>query len=257
MAGFDLQVTRILNVYHVRTSGWSRPSLICREASGLVYFDEGTITYSFEQGEMTASAGDVLVFPKGLRYSGEKKTEFNTFTVIDFDAEPEDGLAELNLPHVMKAGERVGMLFRQANEAWNSGKIQSVLQCRSILYSILAELTGIQARGKRQSALLEEVLIYMSRHYTEPDLNIEAISDAFHISASQLRRIFLKEINVSPGQYVMKLRLELAQNLLRHEGVPVREAAIRSGFNSEFYFCRLFKSRFGMTPGEFKRSYGM
>lgn len=257
MASYDLEVARILNVHHVTTNTWNLPVPIRRRINGLVYFEEGIITYFFEQGELTAGPGDVLVFPKGLRYCGEKRTEVNRFIVMDFESEPEDGMFSLSLPHVMNAGENVGMLFRKANEEWNSGRIQSALQCRSTLYAILAELIGIHTRGNRQSALLEEALMHISQHYTEAELSVEAVGSEVHISASQLRRIFQQEIGISPGQYIMKLRLELAQNLLRHEGVAVREAAARSGFSSEFYFCRLFRKKFGITPGEFKKAHNI
>ena len=172
--------------------------------------------------------------------------------MIDFDAEPEDGLALLNLPRVMSMGESGGRLFRQAYQAWSSGRMQAALQCRSLLYAILAELTEANARGNRQSALVEAALVYLSEHYAEPELNVETVSRMVHISASQLRRLFQQSVGLSPGQYIMKLRLELAQNLLRHECLSVREVAARSGFSSEFYFSRLFRQKFGVPPSVFK-----
>ena len=252
MAGYDLAVARIVSVYHTTTSSWAMPGPIARPRSGLVYFEQGVITYHFEDGDRTAGPGDILVFPKGLTYFGEKQTEVNEFIVIDFEADPEDGLAQLELPPVMRAGENAGRLFRQCEEVWRGGRMQAALQCRSLLYAVLAELTGLYARGSRQSALVESVLVYLSRNYADPELNVEAVSSRFHISASQLRRLFQQEVGVSPGQYIMRLRLELAQNLLRHECLPVREVATRAGFSSEFYFSRVFKQKIGVPPSEFK-----
>jgi len=252
VTGYDLQTARIVSVYHTETSSWAMPRPTARSHSGLVYFEAGSIRYHFGDGDQTAGSGDVLVFPKGLTYFGEKQTETNRFIVIDFEAEPEEGLDMLNLPRIMSMGESGGRLFRQAVEAWSSGKMHVALQCRSILYAILAELVDLNARGRRQSALMEQALIYLSQHYTDPELSVEAVGREFHISASQLRRLFRQELGISPGQYIIRLRLELAQNLLRHECLSVREVTMRTGFSSEFYFSRLFRKKFGVPPSSIK-----
>lgn len=253
MPNTDLVITRIVGIYHNTTSGWSRPRPFPRPLNGLVLFTQGSIAYHFPDGDQTAHTGDVLVFPRGLVYSGEKQTDVNSFIVIDFETPEDNGLETLGLPVIMPSSEEIAYLFSRGAEEWHSGSLQSDLKCRSTLYAILAELTAMHHRGSRQSALLEEVLAWLHQHYTDPGLEIEQVSQRFHISSSQLRRLFHEALHVSPLQYVLELRMELAQNLLRHENLPIAEVAARTGFSSEFYFSRLFKQRTGLPPSRYHR----
>lgn len=252
MPATDLVITRITAIHRTTTSGWTRPTPAPRALNGLVLFTDGSITYHFPAGDQTAHPGDVLVLPRGLMYCGEKLTQSNSFIVIDFETPPDATLEALGLPLIMPCAEEASRLFRRCADEWHSGSLQSALRCRSTLYAILAELTALHHRGSRQSALLEEVLSYLRQHYTDPGLEVEAVSRRFHISASQLRRLFHDALGVSPLQYVISLRMELAQSLLRHEGLPVAEVAARAGFSSEFYFSRLFKQRTGIPPSGFR-----
>jgi len=252
MPNADLVITRIAGVHDTTTSGWNMPRPIPRPRNGLVLFTAGSIHYHFPQGDAVAQPGDVLVLPQGLRYHGEKQTPSNSFIVIDFETAAEDALSALGLPTVMNGGEEAARLFGRCAQAWHSGSLQAALQCKSILYALLAELTARLHSENRQSAMLQEVLAYLHRHYTDAGLEIEDVSRRFHISSSQLRRLFHDALGVSPLQYVLGLRMELAQNLLRHEYLPISEVAARAGFSSEFYFSRLFKQRMGVPPSAFR-----
>lgn len=252
MGNYDLTITRILNVHHTTTESWAMPRMVRREKSGVVYFEAGSITYHFDEGDATAGPGDALIFPRGLHYCGEKATAVNQFYVIDFETDPPDALEALGLPRVMRAGEAAGRLFRQCETDSRGGGLPSALRRRGDLYALLAELTAQNARGSRRSALLEEILSYVQGRYTDPGLSVDGLSRAFHISASQLRRLFQETLGVSPLRYITELRLALAKNLLRHECLPVGETAARCGFSSEFYFSRLFHQRMGMPPSAFR-----
>jgi len=252
MPATDLMITRITSVHRTTTSGWARPRPAPRPLNGLVLFTDGSITYHFPQSDQTAHPGDVLILPRGLMYCGEKLTQSNSFMVIDFETPEDAPLETLGLPLVMPCAEEASRLFERCVEEWHSGSLPSALRCRSMVYAILAELTAVHFRGSRQSALLEDVLAYLRRHYTDPGLEVDKVSQRFHISASQLRRLFHDALGVSPLQYVISLRLELAQSLLRHEGLSVAEVAARAGFSSEFYFSRLFKQRMGIPPSGFR-----
>lgn len=248
----DLLITRIKNVYHTTTSTWSRPQMLPRETNGLVYLETGSITYFFENKTYRSQAGNVLVLPKGVIYCGQKNTELNSYYVIDFHTDPENGLTDLELPYLLPGNVSIPGLFIQCEQNWISGSIHSKLQCRSILYAILSELMADQTKKTRTSAFAEEILIYLQKHYTDPELCVRKLSTGFHLSESQMRRLFQQTVGMSPMQYILSLRLELAQNLLMHDALPVSAVASRCGFTSESYFSRIFKQRIGVPPSRFR-----
>jgi AraC-like DNA-binding protein len=58
---------------------------------------------------------------------------------------------------------------------------------------------------------------------------------------------------MSPIDFLIHSRIEKAKVYLQHSSKRIKEIAWRSGFQSEFYFCKTFKKRVGQTPGEFRR----
>ena len=94
----NLNVKSIERVYYSTSSCWARPAFEARGHDGLVLFTEGEIEYDFGYTKITATAGDILMFPGNLPYSGVKRCEGNvSFYVIDFDCFSVDELASLTI----------------------------------------------------------------------------------------------------------------------------------------------------------------
>jgi AraC-like DNA-binding protein len=73
------------------------------------------------------------------------------------------------------------------------------------------------------------------------------------VSYTWFRRAFAHHTGLSPHQYQLQLRIGRARTLLSETPLAVKEIAFRSGFESEQYFCRLFKRKTGVAPGEWRR----
>ena len=74
-------------------------------------------------------------------------------------------------------------------------------------------------------------------------------------SPSQLPRTLLsvKEYaDISPMEYVMKMRLHKAVELLKDDSISVQEVALAVGFNTHSFFSECFKREFGMTPRQWR-----
>ncbi|MEV6362140.1 helix-turn-helix transcriptional regulator [Nocardia asteroides] len=98
----------------------------------------------------------------------------------------------------------------------------------------------------------EHVLRYIRERYTDPDLSLDEVARACHISRRTLFRLF----DDTPDTYatiVRTLRLRHAKALLtRDHSLPPAAVASASGFPSERHFYRLFQQHTGMTPGEYR-----
>jgi AraC-like DNA-binding protein len=84
------------------------------------------------------------------------------------------------------------------------------------------------------------------------DISVEEMAELMHLSRSHFSRLFSRETGMSPHLYLEDLRLKTAIDMLFQEGVTVKEAAARCGIYDENYFCRLFKKRYGISPGKYK-----
>ena len=72
------------------------------------------------------------------------------------------------------------------------------------------------------------------------------------MSVSTLERWFIQHLNMTPSQYIRKLRLENVARMLA-ENSSVTDAAAKSGFTDVSAMIVQFKRHYGMTPLQYKK----
>ncbi|HEY2581150.1 MAG TPA: AraC family transcriptional regulator [Mucilaginibacter sp.] len=92
---------------------------------------------------------------------------------------------------------------------------------------------------------------YMLSNYNQA-INLDEISEYACLSPTHFYRTFKQTFNCSPHQYLIQLRLSQAKFLLKNSGYEVREIVNLVGFDSASSFIRLFKEKFGVTPGNYR-----
>ncbi|ERO61372.1 AraC family transcriptional regulator [Pseudomonas piscis] len=132
-------------------------------------------------------------------------------------------------------------------------KIMGPARVRELLF---AALRGPQAEALR--ALVEQQghfarvaasLNHLHQHYTEP-LNVETLARCANMSTSTFHEHFKRSTLLSPVQYLKRLRLLKAQQLLLGEGLGVAQVAHRVGYQSTSQFSREYKRYFERSPGD-------
>ena len=93
----------------------------------------------------------------------------------------------------------------------------------------------------------------MADNLDEPFSAVQLAKSA-GLSVRQVERLFLRHLNMTPGRYYMRLRLERARELLRQTNMPILDVAIATGFTSHSYFAQSYRSLFGRPPSEERRT---
>ena len=75
-----------------------------------------------------------------------------------------------------------------------------------------------------------------------------------NLSRSHFYTLFKTDMNVSPARYLKALRMEAARELLQTGSLSVKEIGALVGLNDQSHFVRDFKTRYGFTPTEFRRT---
>lgn len=113
-----------------------------------------------------------------------------------------------------------------------------------VLYSL--------ARGSSAFSQVARVISIMEGNYSEK-LDVQQLADSAHMSVSAFHKAF-KEITAdSPLQYLKKIRLARARDLIIQKGMKAYIAADEVGYESPSQFSREFKRHFGLSPAEVKR----
>ena len=82
--------------------------------------------------------------------------------------------------------------------------------------------------------------------------DIQALADSVELSPSRLRHLFKDETGYTPAQYLKRLRLERARELLEDSFLRLKEVMPRVGVSDESHFVRDFKKTHGLPPIKYR-----
>lgn len=82
-------------------------------------------------------------------------------------------------------------------------------------------------------------------------ITLDTLASLVNLERSYLSRLFKKETGVNIFQYLAEIRLKEAQKLLTQGDMPVREVALKVGIEDPFYFTRMFKKQYGVSPTDY------
>ncbi len=123
----------------------------------------------------------------------------------------------------------------------------------TLLISILEESNSYHRNLKGIPENLVTLLHYIDLHYNE-HLSLDFLSEFSGINKYHLIRLFKKYLGYTPKEYILQLQLKNAQQFLKTTTLPANKIAAMVGMESENYFSHFFKSRTGMSPGQFRKS---
>ncbi len=104
--------------------------------------------------------------------------------------------------------------------------------------------------GRLASHKLQQAIDYIQTHLAE-DVSLKAIATELDMSQYHFARLFKQSTGYSPYQYVIKHRIERAQELMMQEQQSMASIALKVGFASQSQFGRHFKRITGVTPKQF------
>ncbi|MEH7239072.1 response regulator transcription factor [Bacillus sp. JJ1562] len=96
--------------------------------------------------------------------------------------------------------------------------------------------------------LIEE---FVRQNY-QKEINLQEIADRFFFSREYISRKFKQEFDDTITDYVMKIRMEKAKELLENPHLKIYEIANHVGYQNEKYFSKLFKKLIGVRPNEYR-----
>ncbi len=91
----------------------------------------------------------------------------------------------------------------------------------------------------------------------ETRLSASALAKELGVHRTTLNRLFLKEMGMTPGSYLLELRIQHALSLLRETELPIKAVAAECGMPYAGYFCRLIRRITGLTPGAYRKQGGV
>lgn len=140
--------------------------------------------------------------------------------------------------------------------ASKSNEVHNVFECSKYSYNLLFELLNEFAKVNKKidSPTVESIKSYINKNYAKP-LAIEDLSKHVNLSKYHLTRKFKTEAGISPGQYLIKVRLQKATSLLLNSNMTIEKISEKVGFSCGNYFAKAFKHNFKISPTKYRNYY--
>lgn len=149
--------------------------------------------------------------------------------------------------------EKVTEMIREIYDA-NGSKLSDEVYMSGCIYKFLAYLIKVSGNENQihhsGTDYIELAVRYIEHNYSRP-ISIVDIADAAGISRSHLYRLFMKQLGITPNEYLIKYRINIACELLHEHSTNVSETAYSAGFTDPLYFSRVFKRIKGITPSKY------
>jgi AraC-like DNA-binding protein len=100
--------------------------------------------------------------------------------------------------------------------------------------------------------LMDRIMKCINENLSDPDFNVEKLTEQVGISRAQLHRKMKEITGISAGDFIRNLRLEQAARLIVENKINVTQVAYAVGFNNQTHFSTVFKKHYGMTPTEYQ-----
>lgn len=152
----------------------------------------------------------------------------------------------IQLETKLKHGD-TGCYFRELQQRGYIGELRSYVKVEvSRLVSILTDL-----RMDKAETQVDRVCEYINHNYMR-DIRLEEVADMMGISTFYFSKIFKHYQNVNFIDYVTRIRINKAKELLRDPAVNIKEISGMVGYSDPNYFARVFKRQENMTPTEYR-----
>jgi signal transduction histidine kinase/DNA-binding response OmpR family regulator/ligand-binding sensor domain-containing protein len=107
---------------------------------------------------------------------------------------------------------------------------------------------------EQQQACFSKLTETVETNMDNPDFSVNHLCLELGMNRSKLYSTIKTITGMTLGQYILKLRLDKAADLLKNSRFTITEISYRIGIESPSYFTKAFKAQFGVTPSEFVNS---
>ncbi len=104
------------------------------------------------------------------------------------------------------------------------------------------------------NVIVKKAIYYLNQNFANNIMRWK-LAEYVNVSEDYLTRVFKKELNISPWDYLIRFRINQSKQLLINTADSISQIAEKSGFSDQAYFCRVFHKLIGMSPLIYRKNY--
>ena len=267
-AGEDLSTTAKLQVksiyslfYHEKEQGFFFPGE-SHAMLELTYVDQGSVHSVADGVDILLEQGEMVIYAPNqwhMQYADiGVAPRYMTITFTASGPLP-DCLFNRKLKVCQKALGMLNMMLREQDmgDPYSGDVILNLLS--------LVLISQYRAQGKtpqrlrtsysvhNENEIIRRAQQYISSHVRQK-LSVPLVSQQVDVSPSYLTSLFHKHLQIAPGEYIRRIKLQESKQMIRENTMNFTQIAAALQYSTVHHFSRQFKEKFGITPSEYARS---
>ena len=229
----------------------------------LTYVDQGAMHSVADGQDLLLKQGDIVIYgPNQWHMQYADIGVAPRFVTISFELQGME-LAPL-MNRKFTAPQNVVTLLQnmlREQERMDAFSNEIILSQLNLLLLFLLRETASPRGGKLQTSnaihseneIIRQAQQYISSHIREK-LSVPLVARQVDVSPSYLTALFHKNLQISPGEYIRRIKLQESKQMIRENNLNFTEIAAELQYSTVHHFSRQFKEKFGITPTEYAKS---
>lgn len=214
----------------------------------LTFILEGEATYAAFGQVCVLGAGEAVFLPAG----SERYAQTNGMHCVAFNFAAAQPLFDSITKIPWYSDPALLAYFQEFNQSWNTKTDLDKLRCDGLFLLVISRLLELQ-QARQSNPCVLRMKDYLHKHYTEK-ITVRQVAEQVGLSPVYCGALFSGECGETVLNYTNRLRVIRAKELLQCTADPVSQIAADVGFESPYYFSRVFKQFTGRSPQQYRRS---
>ncbi len=244
-------ITELISIYTYQSDKSAWHNVLPDNINIISYQLDGSYDHFFEFGKLGVKEDHIFNIAPNMPYSVQRVKK-GTSVCVSFTSD-----RPIKTELIDCSGDpRFSILFHKLLNYKSLGIKSNYYTALSIIYEIMS-LMEEKSSGNVQNFyhrnIFSETYDFLLSNFSDSNLNVSEFSKKSGLSDKYFRETFKKIYGSTPTQLLINLRLNEAAKLLSVGYLSITQVAEAVGFNDVYYFSRLFKKKFSVSPSQFEQ----
>ena len=248
--------------YHEKEQGFLFPGE-SHPMLELTYVDQGSLHSVADGQDLLLKQGDMVIYGPNqwhMQYADVEVAPRYVTLTFDLRDEAIQPLVNRKFTASRQVVALLRQMLREHEQLDEFSNDMIISQLNMLLLELLREAaapSGVKLQTSNaihsENEIIRKAQQYISSHIREK-LSVPLVARQVDVSPSYLTALFHKNLQISPGEYIRRIKLQESKQMIRENDLNFTEIAAALQYSTVHHFSRQFKEKFGITPTEYAKS---